>query len=518
MTFKSLSIKIIVILIICILSIMTLSSILFYTLETSVNKKNVIENCLLTSKRLANNLVEPLWNFDKESVDKIVDMESRNKDVLAIFLYNDFDELLLLKHKYKKEIVTYTVETDIKLANSFFNCEDKIIKNGIEIGRVKVHFSDYFLKQSRNLLLSRIIFQLLVISLTIIAVVYITFNRIIIIPIKMLNNVVEDFSNKDFKVRATINGEDELGNLSRNFNNMADALQKYNDNLEELVKDRTNDLYKANNNLTIMNNQMKNELTMAQRIQEAMIPKAFPHDKLFSMNGVYIPMDSLGGDYYDVYNIGSNKIGIVIADVCGHGVPAALITTMAKISFRNHSMKENISTGDTLNLVNRELFEVIGNIEYLTAFFCIIDIEKNILEWTNAGHPDIFLIRNKDKNIVEMKPNATIIGFAKNIKFASSVMDIQVGDRLILYTDGIIETKNDIEELYGKKNLVAQLTKYSNYGSKELVAKIIEDVDKFRGSNNADDDITLLIIDILNSWKNLKLEMGVFSSDKKLAL
>ena len=241
----------------------------------------------------------------------------------------------------------------------------------------------------------------------------------------------------------------------------------------------------------------KKELLMARKIQQSLIPKSFPLFAALNMRGLYMPMDALGGDLYDVYKISDTKLGVVILDVCGHGIPAALITTMAKISFNNYS-KDNLSTSQILENVNRELQDIMGSAgesDYFTAFYCIIDSENKTIQYTNAGHNDIYIVRNKVE-ILKLKVNSSFVGLMKGIKFISDTVKLNDGDRIILYTDGIVEAKDNENNLYGEKRFINLILENSELTVDRLIDKISDDLNLFTGVKLADDDKALLIADV----------------------
>lgn len=282
--------------------------------------------------------------------------------------------------------------------------------------------------------------------------------------------------------------------LSRRFN-------EYSKNMEKLVQERTADLQAANQ-------VMREDLEMAQRVQLAMIPKDFSNFNRYNLDGYYLPMENLGGDFYDVIRISDEKLAFVIADVCGHGASAAMVTAMAKMTFINFS-KQGQTTGEILKSVNDELFKIIGFNEYLTAFYCIIDLGKKTLEYTSASHPDILIMREKEE-VIKLIPNSPIIGYTNDVVFNHNVIDIKPDDRLIFYTDGIIETRNKKDELFGMTKLEELVVHSLASNTKDAVDSIIREIDIFRNDMPLEDDITLLIVDIIGKKGELDISMETF--------
>lgn len=266
---------------------------------------------------------------------------------------------------------------------------------------------------------------------------------------------------------------------------------------------------------------MNEELEMAKNIQEAIIPKVFPKSENIDISGSYIPMSGLGGDYYDVIEIEDSRLAFVIADVSGHGVPSALISSMAKVLFVNNS-KQNRSTGEIIEAVNKELYYAIRTGDYptsfyLTAFYCIIDIERKTLEYTNAGHNNVYILKNNNV-LRELQSNAPIIGVFDKLKFNTNYEKISLGDKLILYTDGLTEAINDKGEFLGVDRLKNLFLNFSELPAKELVNQIIKYVDSFTNKAPITDDRTILIADIVSDKSKLIMDLGIAKEDQERVL
>ncbi|HNZ25667.1 MAG TPA: SpoIIE family protein phosphatase [Spirochaetota bacterium] len=488
---NSLQTKMSIVLLTSILSIMITSGIVLYYIQRFELQKEIVNDSKLSFRRLTNSLKEPLWNMDYKETKNIASIEMENHDVLSILVYNDKKERIL---GYSKDEYFNIIEVSEPPSNhKFLFYEDVITKEGQDIGYLKIYFTDIFLKRSLQILILKLIIQTIILTIISLVVIYFALNVQIINPVILMNRTVGEFANKRFDARIEVKTKDELGSLSENFNNMAKTIQDYSERMEELVAVRTEELRVANDDLLKANDQMKKELQMAQKIQKAIIPKTFPLVNEFEFSGMYIPMDSLGGDYYDVIKISNTKIGMLIADVCGHGVPAALITTMAKVSFAS-AARENKSAGEIVDQVNGELYKIIGNMEYLTAFFCIVDIEEETIEYTNAGHPSVFIVK-KEGNIIELGQNAPIIGFLNDIKFTSDREKLEDGDRIVLYTDGVTEAMNKDGILFDVGRLKKILTSGKDIKISELLEHITKEINHFTEDSEINDDVTMLVGD-----------------------
>jgi serine phosphatase RsbU (regulator of sigma subunit) len=274
-------------------------------------------------------------------------------------------------------------------------------------------------------------------------------------------------------------------------------LENYSKNLEIMAEERTLQLKEVNRELSRRYETMARELRVAHTIQQALIPEVFPEIPWLSLAGRYVPMEELGGDFYDLFYLDKNIVSLVIADVSGHGVPAALITAMAKISFNSNALKGK-TAGQTIEHVNRELCKAIEELmQYLSAFYCIIDMDKKELEYCNAGHVEIMLMR-EDKTIIELPPNSPVIGYKTDYEFHSTTVKIGKGDRLVLFTDGIPEARDDESKFYGMDKFIKSLLKNRSQKPGNLVENIFKDISDFTLKSPARDDITLLIADIIS--------------------
>ncbi|MBN1500246.1 MAG: DUF3369 domain-containing protein [Spirochaetes bacterium] len=271
-----------------------------------------------------------------------------------------------------------------------------------------------------------------------------------------------------------------------------------NQELENIVEERTMELQLANNKLFLKNRLMERELDTARRIQESMIPREFIKSENIFIDGRYIPVQSLGGDYYDVFYLSDTRIGIVIADVSGHGVSASLIATMAKMSFTNNVYK-NKSTADVLNAVHTGMYSSVGKSGmFMTVFYCVIDIEKMEMEYSSGGHNEIIVLK-EDCRMIDLLSLDTIVGIFPEEKYSSSVINLDPGDKIILYTDGLIEAKNSKGEFVGAENFHRIIRENYKLKPDKLITAILNSVQAFTGDEEIDDDRTILIAEILKT-------------------
>jgi len=298
---------------------------------------------------------------------------------------------------------------------------------------------------------------------------------------------------------------------------MVNIIQDYNANLEDMVEKRTEELNKANKVLSKRNEQMRNELEMAERVQKNIIPTEmdFPKREELTFGSNYSSMESIGGDLYDVIRVGRNAYGFLIIDVSGHGVPAALITTMAKVSFNTHTGWD-IPTAVTCKRVNEEIFRFIGDLEYyLTAYYCVLNLEDGKLMFTNAGHHPAIVYRKETGNIEHLDTMGFFIGAFEEGTYETGEIEINNGDRILLFTDGIIEARNNEREFYGYERLKDFIINNSQIHTKKFVDKLVEDVGEFCGDQPQDDDRAILYVEMVTKMSPEKSPQEVLSIEAR---
>ena len=272
-------------------------------------------------------------------------------------------------------------------------------------------------------------------------------------------------------------------------------VENLNRTLEKKVLDRTRDLQQANSELQKKDDLLQLELNFAADIQKGIIPhEKFESDHL-KVYAYWQPMDKVSGDYFDIFSLTDRRTGILLCDVSGHGVPAALVTTMAKVAFTS-ALIESEQPAEVFSRVNENLVKFINTQDYLTAFF--LTISKSLeMHYTNAAHQHA-LWQNQKNQVELLDTYGMFIGAMEDASQGYEQKSVQLapGDRIILYTDGITERKNRYSELYGQDRLIETLLTTRGDDIETASKKIIHDVYSFAGSEPANDDTTLLVIEV----------------------
>lgn len=240
---------------------------------------------------------------------------------------------------------------------------------------------------------------------------------------------------------------------------------------------------------------LRAELELARTIQQSLLPDTVPSIPGLEVAVRYRSMELVGGDFYDIRTTESGA-GFLIADVSGHGVPAALIVSIVKTAFWFE--KEHLATpAELLSSMNRIL---TGNIksEFVTACYAYVDLEQKRLLVANAAHPSLLLLKRDGTPVREIRPRGRLLGFFDEISFQTESLQLEAGDRLLLYTDGIFEAENENQELYGEERLHAFCQQKEGLRADAFADGLLETLmDWSGGAESIQDDIALIVVDVL---------------------
>lgn len=231
------------------------------------------------------------------------------------------------------------------------------------------------------------------------------------------------------------------------------------------------------------------ELEIARRIQLSILPAASPRLEHFSVATRYKPMTSVAGDFYEVLQSGTGAIGLLIADVSGHGVPAALIASMVKVAIQSQCHRQHDPAG-LLAGVNEALCGNAQN-QFVTAGYVFLDPTRDKLCYAGAGHPPMFVLRSRQVSRIE--ENGLVLALMPTAAYSSTTQSLLRGDRILLYTDGIIEAAAANGEEFGYDRLSHLLQKSSSSTAEQAADLILEAVSAW--SPTQSDDLTIIVCD-----------------------
>jgi sigma-B regulation protein RsbU (phosphoserine phosphatase) len=235
--------------------------------------------------------------------------------------------------------------------------------------------------------------------------------------------------------------------------------------------------------------EIQKELDLARRIQLSLLPGTCPSSETFQIAARYVPMKSVAGDFYDVIMADAGHVGLLIADVSGHGVPAALIASMVKMAAI--SQRDNAAhPAQLLSGMNRAL---CGNTQgqYVTAAYAYIDAESGELRYGAAGHPSMLLLRNG--SVSEIAENGLLLAAVDGLAYTDVAVALKPGDRLLLYTDGMVEARNGAGAMFGEAALFAELEQSAGLAVDEAADRIVASVQRW--AQPQEDDLTVLVCD-----------------------
>ena len=239
------------------------------------------------------------------------------------------------------------------------------------------------------------------------------------------------------------------------------------------------------------------ELEIARQLQLRLLPEKNPSVDGYTIQGFCLPAKEVGGDYYDFIELADNKLGIVIGDVAGKGLPAAIYMTLTKGIFLSFT-KTNISPKEALIKVNQLLYQSLRRGSFVTMCFAILDNPKNELTIARAGHEPLLHSINNDSIIKEIKPKGMGLGLEEGKIFESSfeeqTIKLNEKDLIIFYTDGVSDSRDSSLNNYGIKRIKDVITKNKELPIAQLVTETINDVRTFSGNTPQYDDMTLIAV------------------------
>jgi sigma-B regulation protein RsbU (phosphoserine phosphatase) len=239
--------------------------------------------------------------------------------------------------------------------------------------------------------------------------------------------------------------------------------------------------------------EIQKELEVARRIQLSILPSEFPQSANFRVAARYVPMTSVAGDFYDFIVADEKSAGLLIADVSGHGVPAALIASMVKLAATSQRANAADPSG-LLSGMNAALFGNTQN-QFVTAAYVHLDSESQELRYSAAGHPPMLLLR--DGKVMQVSENGLMLAAFDFAAYSTAVQRLEAGDRLLLYTDGIVEAASASGEFFGQEALGTLLQQTAGIAPTDAADRIISAVQQWAVSQ--DDDLTVLVCDYLGN-------------------
>jgi phosphoserine phosphatase RsbU/P len=239
--------------------------------------------------------------------------------------------------------------------------------------------------------------------------------------------------------------------------------------------------------------EIQKELEIARRIQTDILPSAYPHSDHFHVAARYVPMTAVAGDFYDFLITNPQQAGLLIADVSGHGVPAALIASMVKLA----ATSQRANAADPATLLDGMNAVLHGNTQsqFVTAAYVYLDAASGTLRYSAAAHPPMLLLRAGE--VIPITENGLMLAAFSFATYSTAEYPLESGDRLVLYTDGVLEAANAEGEEFGTHRLSALLVEGARLSTEPAADHIVSSLKAWAKSQN--DDLTVLICDYLSA-------------------
>ena len=246
--------------------------------------------------------------------------------------------------------------------------------------------------------------------------------------------------------------------------------------------------------------ELNNELEMARKIQLSILPQTLPKLPRLHIAARYLPMTAVAGDFYDFINIDDNHVGILMADVSGHGLPSALIASMLQVALSGQ-VAHAAEPSQVLLGLNKALCGKFAE-NFVTAAYVYLDLEKNMMRYAGAGHPPILRYRSSTGKTAEILENGLVLGLIEEASYNAIELALEPGDRHVLYTDGIVEAADPAKELYGADRFMRFMEKNHALNAEQFADTFLAEIASWTGQSDdqgQQDDITLLLFDFEHS-------------------
>mgnify|MGYP002860745859 CR=1 FL=1 len=337
--------------------------------------------------------------------------------------------------------------------------------------------------EQTNSIMRKTILYLLITAffvLVLVSIISVVMSQRLVKPITLLTKEIQSIDGDDLDFSWKGGTNDEIEVLGKSFESMTVRMKTY---IEQVTK------------ITAEKERLGAELDVATRIQADMLPSifpAFPEREDIDIFAAMEPAKEVGGDFYDMFMVDDDHLAMVMADVSGKGVPAALFMVIAKTLIKNNMQAKNTVEQSFIN-ANNQLAENNDEGYFVTAWVGLIDLRTGQVEFSDAGHETAFLIHN-DGSLSEINPAEKIIPLAalEGMVYLRDEFKMERGEKLFLYTDGVPEATNSSGELFGMERLCDSLKAHSKEDPDSIVKSVRADVDEFVGEADQFDDITML--------------------------
>lgn len=300
--------------------------------------------------------------------------------------------------------------------------------------------------------------------------------------------------------------DDEVGELAQTFETMRTTMKQYTENLESMVRERTEQLHVLLGEKEERLHEINSDLELARLVQQSLLPSDVSKTPGLKVAAFYRPQSAIGGDLYDVAAIDEHKTSILMFDVSGHGIAAALYGARALAEF-TRSIRMGMNPESVLGQVHKELVKFSQDNRYLTAFLGFYDRSLGQFTFSRAGHPPAMVVRQDTGAIERLSTKGSYLGMTIGSKimpaFEEKTISLREGDRIVVFTDGVIECLGNTGEKFGSHRLENALVETRNKTAEGVVAEVVSRLDAFSGTAVYNDDVTLVCAEAVGPLENL---------------
>jgi sigma-B regulation protein RsbU (phosphoserine phosphatase) len=239
---------------------------------------------------------------------------------------------------------------------------------------------------------------------------------------------------------------------------------------------------------------IRQELETARKIQMSTLPEAPPRIAGLDLAARYVPATEVAGDFYDFLPGEGRRTGVLVADVSGHGVPAALVASMLKVAVAAEA-PHAASPARLLSEMNQIFHGKLRN-QFITAFYAFLDLEAGRITWASAGHPPALLWRRSEGRVEELAQGGLVMGRLRRAVYSEASLPLEAGDRLLVFTDGILEALSPAGEMFGDERLQEFLAGHAALPAERIAEALPARIAEWTGRSAFDDDLTLVVAGI----------------------
>ena len=361
-------------------------------------------------------------------------------------------------------------------------------EDGTMAGYVMADISMNDVMNTRQTFLITLVGLLAAVAAVFLATFLFILRRMVLHPIDLLTQATGDFiqSNEEELAAGTATVNVPPIRTGDEVELLAEAIKTMELEINEYIQDLTT--------VTAEKERIGAELNVATQIQADMLPRifpAFPERQEFEVYATMNPAKEVGGDFYDFFLVDDDHLAVVIADVSGKGVPAALFMVIAKTLIKNHAQNRE-TPGEVFTQTNAQLCEGNDAGLFVTAWMGVLEISTGKFVYVNAGHnPPLLKRAGGQYEWLKSRPGFVLAGM-EGIRYRENTLELMPGDTLYLYTDGVTEATSSAQELYGEERLQAALNEASELPVSQLLPRIKNCIDTFVGDAEQFDDITML--------------------------